>query len=121
LHGAELEQALGLASEPMDRRDDVLRVVLRLTPGASNTAKSAYVAECLAGDRDHVSPLAADLLNKLLESGVLIPRSIKHLRRILLGSRQDTGTGSGGLCPCWPLPQADPTLEENTNERRKRD
>lgn len=102
--GQDLESALGLHSAPLDRRDEVLRLVLQLTPGDSDTARCAFLIECLDG-REHPSPMAAQLLRKLQTSGVQLPRSVKHLRRILLGSRQDAGTKNAVLCPSWPVPQ----------------
>jgi len=112
LHGAELEQALGLTSEPLDRRDDLLRAIIELAPGGSGASKAAYAVECLAGDRDHVSPLAAELLNKLQASGAQMPRSIRHLSRILNGSRAASETENGVLCPDWPTPENTGNPEE---------
>lgn len=114
--GAELAAALGLDSAPLDRRDDLLRVVLRLSPGDSIAAKCAYASECLNGGRDHASTMAAELVCKLLANGEPVPRSIKHLRRILLGSRQEAETENSVLCPSWPAPDnAENTEEEQSN------
>ena len=114
--GAVLEAALGLdTTAPLDRRDELIRAVIELSPGASATAKCAYVAECLAGDRDHASAMAAELVRKLLESGVQLPQSVRHLARILNGSRAASETESGWLCPAWPLPEN----TGNTKERAK--
>lgn len=102
--GAGLETALGLHSSVLDRRDESLRLVIRLTPGSSSTAKCAFLIECLAGDRIHPSSVAAQLLDKLQSSGAQLPKSVRHLRRILRGSRQDSGTEDRVLCPSWPRP-----------------
>jgi len=82
--GADLEAALGLCSSPLDRRDEQLRLVIQLTPGASDTAQCAFLIDCLAGDREHGSPMAAELLKKLQISALPIPRSVKHLRPFLM-------------------------------------
>ena len=105
-HGQPLEDALGLHSPPLDRRDDLLRLVLQLTPGGSDTARCAFLLDCLSGV-EHPSPMAARMLEKLRASGVQVPRSIKHLRRILAGSRRDVGTEKSVLCPSWSRPQTE--------------
>ena len=103
--GHDLESALGLHGEPLDRRDELLRAVIKLSPGDSTMAKCAYVAECLAGDREHNSPLAAELVRKLQASVIGIPQSIRQLARILNGNRQGSSTKPACLCPDWPVPQ----------------
>lgn len=102
--GANLEDALHLRRLPLDARDEQLRVILRLTPGASSTAKCALLLECLDG-REHPAQMADGMLRNLLRTGVLIPRSIKQLRRILNGRRQDGWRQGLTLCPPWPSAQ----------------
>jgi hypothetical protein len=114
--GAELEAALGLASEPLDRRDESLRLVLQLTPGGSDTARCAFVIECLAC-RKHPSDTARQLLKKLQASGMQMPRSIRHLSRILNGSRAASETENGVLCPDWPVPENVGNTKEQQNDR----
>ena len=114
--GAVLEAALGLdTTAPLDRRDESLRMALQLAPGGSDTAKCAYIVECLNGDREHASTMAAEVLHKLRASGGQVPRSIRHLTRILNGSRAASETESGWLCPAWPLPEN----AGNTKEQAK--
>ena len=118
--GQDLESALGLHSEPLDRRDELLRAVIEVSPGDSTTAKCAYAAECLAADRDHVSPLAADLVRKLQASAIAIPQSIRQLARILNGTRQDSETENACLCPDWPLPEnSDKPMEQTACLKEK--
>ena len=116
--GQDLESALGLHSQPLDRRDELLRVVLRLSPGGSDTARCAFLVECLDG-RQHPSTMATHLLDKLQSSGVQLPCSVRHLARILNGSRRDSETENRVLCPDWPLPQTAENHRGNANDRKR--
>ena len=115
--GVPLEAAMGLDTEPLDRRDSVLRLVLELAPGESDTARCAFVADCVAGIREHPSPMAARLLDKLLVAGVQIPKSVRHLSRILNCDRQVSWTRKRYLCPSWPVPENRENISSDTTHR----
>lgn len=105
LCGQSLEEALGLQSEPLDRRDEVLRLLIQLSPGSSETARCCFLVDCLNGDQEHPAQVAASMINKLQASGVPLPKSIRHLTRIAAGGRSDRKTEGPVLCPDWPVPQ----------------
>ena len=87
--GAELEQALQLANDGMtlDERDELLRIVLDMSPGESFTARCCFTLDCLDGTRQHSDELAARLILRLRRSRVRLPRTVRHLRRIANGYR----------------------------------
>ena len=114
--GVPLEAAMGLDTEPLDRRDDLLRVVLKMAPGESDAARCAFVVDCMDGILEHPSPMAQRLMDKLLVAGVQIPRSVRHLGRILNGGRAPGWTKNAVLCPSWPRPQ---NPENSTSEAQK--
>jgi hypothetical protein len=85
--GADLHTALCLAGPDPDRRGDLIKTAVLLSPGESITAKAAYFISCLDGYQHH----HRDDMQAIIRSLRLIscPRSIKQLRRIVEGRRQD--------------------------------
>ena len=87
--GAELEQALKLASDDtmtLDERDELLRTVLDLSPGESMAARCCYVLDCMDGSQ-HSNKLASRLILRLRRSRIRLPRDARQLRRIMSGYR----------------------------------
>jgi hypothetical protein len=84
--GGDLLEALGLEGPDLNRRDDLLRTVIDLAPGESITARCFFVIECLDGARFPRNDMQ-HLIDRLQRLSV--PRSVRQLRRILDGRRQD--------------------------------
>ena len=87
--GDDLEAALGIAGDEsltIDQRDELLRVVLDLSPGESFTARGCAVLDCLDGSQ-HNNKLAARLVLRLRRSRIRLPRTVRHLRCIANGHR----------------------------------
>jgi len=100
--GADLHTALCLDGPDPDRRDDLLRTVIALSPGESLTARCAFTVACLIGHEQHPR---ADM-QSIIRSLRLIncPLSIRHMRRIMEGRRQDgwriqEADTEASLCP----------------------
>lgn len=98
--GEDLAGALGLVADldeyndgtewvSLDTRDEWLQIIIPLCPGASTAAQCSFFLSCLAGDVDPRNEVASGLIGRLRRSNVKVPHSIKHLRRILDGRRQD--------------------------------
>ena len=85
--GADLHSALSLNGPDVDRRDDLLRIVILLSPGESITAQCAYTIACLDGRQHHHRQDMQNIVRSLQLVGC--PRSIKQLKRIVEGRRQD--------------------------------
>jgi hypothetical protein len=100
---ASLETA-GTEQPDLDTRDEWIKTAIQLCPGETLTAKCAYFLECLDGEQRHPSPIAARLLNKLASANLQIPHSIRQLKRVFRGSRQDVEAENVRLCPLWPRP-----------------
>ena len=85
--GGDLVEALGLDGPDLNRRDDLLRTVIDLSPGESMTARCLFVVGCLDGQEQHPRGDMQVVIDRLQR--LPVPRSIKQLRRILNGRRQD--------------------------------
>jgi hypothetical protein len=100
--GADLHEALDLPGPDTGRRDDLLRTIIALSPGESSTARCAFVVGCLGGSERHPRPDMQHLIESLRLVGC--PRSIRQLKRIVQGRRQDSwrlreADMIGDLCP----------------------
>ena len=85
--GGDLLEALELDGPDYDRRDDLLRTVIALSPGESLPARCAFVVACLGGHEQHPRADMRSIVRSLSLIGC--PRSIRQLRRIVEGRRQD--------------------------------
>ena len=85
--GADLHTALCLDGPAPDRRDDLIKTAVLLSPGESITAKAAYFISCLDGYQHHHRDDMQAIIRSLRLVGC--PRSIKQLKRITEGRRQD--------------------------------
>jgi hypothetical protein len=85
--GQSLEQALELEAPDLDERDDMIRTVIELSPGESVAARCSYFIGCLDGCELHHRHDMQQQVERL--RGLSVPRSLKQLRRILDGRRQD--------------------------------
>jgi hypothetical protein len=106
--GQCLEDALRLTDDDSDdsgmdlyERDDLLRAAIRLCPGDSETAQASYFLEVIEGHLLHPDPTGARFVDMLHSARVYIPKTLRHLRRILAGRRQDgwRERDTGKLCP----------------------
>ena len=86
--GGNLIEALGLASDLLDRRDELIRMVIPMCPGESGAARFSYFRSCVTGDIQHESQTARQLIRKIQALPVVVP-TVRHLRRIMRGRRQD--------------------------------
>jgi hypothetical protein len=87
--GDDLEAALELAcgdAMTLDQRDELLRVVIDLSPGNSMAARCCSALDNLDGTR-HPDELAAQLILRLRRSRIRLPGTVRHLRRIANGHR----------------------------------
>lgn len=91
--GADLETALELYRPALDQRDEWIKLAISLCPGESTTAKCSYFLDCLDG-KQHPESTGQRLIEKLTVEPVNAHLSIKHLRRILAGRRQDGWRGT---------------------------
>ena len=90
--GQDLERALGLCSHPAidhDERDGYIRASIRLCPGESDSAQMYFFIGVINGEAAHPDPTGRQFIELLARSRVYIPRTTRHLRRILQGRRQD--------------------------------
>jgi hypothetical protein len=109
--GADLHEALGIPGPDLKRRNELLSVVVALSPGASAEARAIYVLDCLSGFREHERPDMRHVIACLQR--VDCPQSIRHMQRfarshdknpiscrgLLAESVQDTGeTPPGADC-----------------------
>ena len=85
--GGDLLEALGLIGLDLDERDDMTRTVINLSPGDSVAGLCSYFIDCLDGQKTHTRPDMQRHIERLQYMGV--PRSVRHLRRIVNGRRQD--------------------------------
>jgi hypothetical protein len=85
--GGDLLSALDLPGADMDRRDSLVRVVLKLTPGESFSARAAFFLDALAGNEEHPRQDMQQIIRKLRL--LPWPGSVRQLRRIVAGHRQD--------------------------------
>ena len=99
--GGDLLAALDLEGADMDRRDDLLRDIIRLTPAGSRTARCELVSDCLYGLRQHPRKDLQRLIQRLQAMGA--PRSAKQLMRIANRRRQRGSVSSMGSAPT-PMP-----------------
>ena len=110
--GQCLEDALHLAGDdPEDsdycsmdlyERDDLIRVAIRLCPGDSESAQASFFLEVMQGHIQHPDETGGRFVDMLRVSRVYVPRTLRHLRRILAGRRQDGWRyqeDTGRLCP----------------------
>ena len=89
--GADLEHALGLDPIDLNQRDSMIRTVISLSPGDSVSARCSYFLSCLDGCETHQRHDMQHQVERL--RGLDVPRSLKQLRRILGGRRQDGWKG----------------------------
>lgn len=89
--GHDLGQALELEPVDLNQRDSMICVVISLSPGNSVAARCSYFLSCLDGCETHRRHDMQRRVERLREMDV--PRSLKQLRRILNGRRQDGWKG----------------------------
>lgn len=103
--GQDLEAALQLhevaSTMSYAERDDLIRVAVRTAPGASETAQMFYFLDVLTGTCEHPDPTGKQFLDILRRSRVRIPRTIRHLRRILQGRRSDSWRQRESIFDTW--------------------
>ena len=94
--GRDLEAALGLHDDDSDycsmdlyERDDLIRVAVRLCPGGSESAQACYFLEVMQGHIQHPDETGARFVELLRGARVYVPKTLRHLRRILAGRRCD--------------------------------
>ena len=95
--GQNLEHALKLGAAPdIDyfERDEYIRASIRLCPGESEGAQCSYFIDVITGASKHPDPTGRQFVELLARSRVYIPRTTRHLRRILNGRRQDGWRGT---------------------------
>ena len=96
--GRDLETALQLLDDTpsiyLDDRDDMLRAAIRLCPGESESAQCSYFIGLINGESKHPDPAGRQFVELLARSRVYIPRTGRHLRRILAGRRADGWRGT---------------------------
>ena len=107
--GQSLEDALGLHDDDSDycsmdlyERDDLLRAAIRLCPGDTESAQASYFLEVMHGHAQHPDETGRRFVDLLRGARVYVPRTLRHLRRILAGRRQDGWRyqrDTGRLCP----------------------
>ena len=99
LGGDDLHEALDLHSHLRDRRNELLRLVVALTPAARLRDRIAFVLDCLHGDARHPDQTARKFIDRLRTLDVRLPRSMKHLRRLV--EDDELGTKISFLSPDW--------------------
>jgi len=94
--GQSLEDALGLhdddsghCSMDLYERDDLIRAAIRLCPGDSESAQASYFLEVMHGHARHPDETGARFVDMLRGARVYVPKTLRHLRRILAGRRCD--------------------------------
>jgi hypothetical protein len=94
--GQSLEDALGLHDDDSDyccmdlyERDDLIRVAIRLCPGDSESAQASFFLEVMQGHIQHPDETGRRFVDLLRGARVYVPKTLRHLRRILAGRRQD--------------------------------
>ncbi len=86
--GADLLEALELDGPDLDRRDDLLRTVIALSPGESLTARCAFTIACIMGHERHPRTDMQNIIRSLRLVGC--PLSIRQLHgRVTKGRRSD--------------------------------
>ena len=99
--GSNLEIALQIDAPALslDARDDMLRAIIKLLPCDPDVQISFFLG--LIGDgRRHPDATGQRLLEILIASRCYVPRTARHLRRILQHRRSDGWRGTfSGLCP----------------------
>ena len=73
----------------LDERDELIRIIINLSPGQSTTAQCCVFLDALTGRKQHPSSTADSLIRKLRATGADVPKSTKQLMRILRDRRQD--------------------------------
>jgi hypothetical protein len=107
--GRDLEAALGLHDDDSDycsmalyERDDLIRVAIRLCPGDSESAQASFFLEVMQGHLQHPDETGRRFVYLLRGARVYVPKTLRHLRRILAGRRCDGWRyqeDTGRLCP----------------------
>ena len=87
--GEDLAESLGLFRPTLDERDQWIKLCVSLCPGETDTAKCSFFLDCIAGSRQHPEAAGQRLIEKLISQPVNVELSIKQLRRIINGRRQD--------------------------------
>ena len=85
--GGSLVEALGLEGPDMGRRDDIIRTAILLSPGVSTAARCAFFVDCLDNNRQHPRKDMQHMIGVLRFLDV--PRTTRHLTRIVDNRRQD--------------------------------
>ena len=101
--GQSLEDALGLHDDDSDycsmdlyERDDLIRAAIRLCPGDSESAQASFFLGVMHGHARHPDETGARFVDMLSCARVYIPKTVRHLRRIMAGRRQRWMALSGG-------------------------
>ena len=107
--GQSLEDALGLhdddsghCSMDLYERDDLIRAAIRLCPGDSESAQASYFLEVMHGQPGTLMRLVRASWTCCACARVYVPKTLRHLRRILAGRRCDGWRyqeDTGRLCP----------------------
>ena len=107
--GQSLEDALGLHDDDSDyctmdlyERDDLIRAAIRLCPGDSESAQALFFLEVMHGQARHPDETGARFVDMLRGARVYVPKTRRHLSRILAGRRCDGWRyqeDTGRLCP----------------------
>ena len=94
--GQSLEDALGLHDDDSDycsmdlyERDDLIRAAIRLCPGDSESAQASFFLEVMHGQARHPDETGARFVDMLRGARVYVPKTRRHLSRILAGRRCD--------------------------------
>jgi len=85
--GIDLAEGLGLDSDLLDRRDDLIRMVIPQSRGDTFLAQVSYFLSCLDGEQQHHSETVRRLIHKLQRLPVPVPRTAVQLRNITQGNR----------------------------------
>ena len=89
--GDDLAEALGLDQSLLDRRDEMLKVCMRLAPADSDRGKALYVMDCLHGALMHLDELGKKYIDQVRALPCRLPRNSRHMVRILHDDRAGRG------------------------------
>jgi hypothetical protein len=110
--GADLAEALDLNQPLIDRRDEMLRIVVALAPGEHRSTQAAFTLSCLHQGQRHPDPVAARFIGRIKEMPVRLPKSVRHMVRIVDADRNGQRTKISVLCPDWAVPDNRAELDE---------
>ena len=92
--GTDLEAALHLVDSGasymgLDERDQMLVFCINSAPGESDAAKMTFFIEAIQDKATHPDETAQRFIAVMKSAQVYIPGTVRHLRRIMQGRRQD--------------------------------